>query len=425
MAGQLHTTELPAAAHPARVRPLANRNFRLLLTGETVSLLGDQFYLVALPWLVFQLTSSSLMFGAVLLAAGLPRALLMLFGGVITDRLSPTRVMIVSNLLRFAVVIALMLLVVGQVVQLWMLFVIAFCFGVVDAFFYPAYRAMTPLIVEESQLQASNALMQGTSQLVFVIGPGAAGVIVARLGMALSFAFDAFTFLFSAAMLALIRPIALPARAASGSGAGPRQMVAEIGEIFAYIRSDRLLTILIGVVAAINLFFTGPLTVGSATLSRVRFAEGAAAYGTMLSAFSIGILLGTLAAGLLNLKRPGFISLLLVATQGVFMVAIGFSQSLVLVCGLWLLIGCTAGFGSINFITLTQKRVNKAMMGRFMSLIALSEVGLAPISNAISGLIADVNVTALFTGAGILLSMTALLAVSNRLVRNGEEPAAP
>jgi MFS family permease len=157
----------------------------------------------------------------------------------------------------------------------------------------------------------------------------------------------------------------------------------------------------------------------------VRFAEGAAAYGTMLSAFSIGILLGTLAAGLLNLKRPGFISLLLVATQGVFMVAIGFSQSLVLVCGLWLLIGCTAGFGSINFITLTQKRVNKAMMGRFMSLIALSEVGLAPISNAISGLIADVNVTALFTGAGILLSMTALLAVSNRLVRNGEEPAAP
>ena len=73
-------------SRPARVRPLANRDFRLLWMGENVSLLGDQFYFVALPWLVFQITGSSLAFGAILMVGGIPRAVFMLIGGVVTDR---------------------------------------------------------------------------------------------------------------------------------------------------------------------------------------------------------------------------------------------------------------------------------------------------------------------------------------------------
>ncbi|MBN1967150.1 MAG: MFS transporter [Anaerolineae bacterium] len=413
-----------SAAPPVRIRPLANRNFRLLWIGEGISHLGDQFYLIALPWLVFDLTGSSLAFGAILLVAGVPRALLMLVGGVVTDRVSPRRVMISSNLLRLGITAALTVLIAAQAVHLWLLFVIAFCFGLVDAFFYPAYRAMIPLLVEDDHLQASNALMQGTSQIINSVGPGVAGVLVEALGMVLSFGFDALTFLFSSVMLLLMRPAAVGAQAAPASAAQRRPMLAEIGDILAYIRRDALLTALIGVVGAINLLFTGPLVVGSATLAQGRFLEGSAAYGAMLSAFSVGMLAGTVIAGVIYLKRPGMISLLLVATQGLFMVGIAFSQSLVLTCGLWLLIGCTAGFGSINFVTLTQKRVSKPMIGRFMSLIALAEVGLAPLSNAIAGVVADVNVTALFIGAGLLLTTTCLLAISNRTVREGDmEPA--
>src|SRR5215471_6393521 len=83
---------------PARVSPLANRNFRLLLMGEGVSLLGDQFYIVALPWLVFQLTGSMLALGTILMLEGIPRAVLMLVGGVMTDRFTPRAIMITSNL---------------------------------------------------------------------------------------------------------------------------------------------------------------------------------------------------------------------------------------------------------------------------------------------------------------------------------------
>ncbi|MBX3065077.1 MAG: MFS transporter [Anaerolineae bacterium] len=408
-------------SHPHLNHPLANRNFRLLWMGENISVLGDQFYLIALPWLVFQMTNSSLAFGSVLLIAGIPRALLMLIGGVMTDRMSPRRVMLISNLLRLGIAGGLSLLVATQTIQLWMVFVIAFCFGIVDAFFYPAYRAMIPLIVDEAHLQSSNALMQGTSQLVLIAGSGIGGVIVARLGMAFSFVLDAFTFLFTSIALSLMRP-ATQAQLATSHVTTPkrRHIFAEIREVFAYIRQDRLLTILLGVVAAINLLFTGPLIVGSATLSRARFNDGSAAYGAMLSVFSIGILIGTLIAGLTHLKKPGLISLLLVATEGIFMIGIGLTTSLTLIYGMWLLIGFAAGFGSLNFVTLTQKRVSKAMIGRFMSLIALSEVGLAPISNAVAGAIADVDITALFIGAGVLLTTVALLAVSNEVIRSGE-----
>jgi hypothetical protein len=144
------------------------------------------------------------------------------------------------------------------------------------------------------------------------------------------------------------------------------------------------------------------------------------AYGAILSAFAIGALVGSLMAGAVHLKQAGVISLLLVSAEGMFMIGIGYTSSLAITCILWLLTGFGAGFGSLNMITMTQKRVAKPMMGRFMSLIALTEVGLTPISNALAGLLADWNVTALFVLAGALLTVTALLAAMNGNIRLSE-----
>src|ERR1700704_2604588 len=84
--------------------PLSIRNFRLLWIGESISLLGDQFYMIALPWLVLQITGSALALGTVMALAAIPRALFMLLGGALVDRFSPRLVMIVSNFLRLVLV---------------------------------------------------------------------------------------------------------------------------------------------------------------------------------------------------------------------------------------------------------------------------------------------------------------------------------
>ncbi len=414
------TQAVPAAPiqrERLRVRPLANRNFRLLWLGESVSMLGDQFYLVALPWLVFQMTGSALAFGTILMVAGVPRAMFMLVGGVMTDRLSPRAVMIASNLLRLAITALLTLLVACQATQLWVLYMIAFSFGLVDAFFYPAYRAMIPLIVDAANLQASNALHQGTSQLIQIAGPGAAGVMVRSVGLALSFAFDALTFLFTSVLLSLMRPVAPPHKTGP-EAAHKRSILAEIGEMLAYVRCDTFLSALLLVVSAVNLLFVGPLVVGAATLGRVRFVEGSAAFGAMLSTFSVGALIGTLAAGAVHSRRSGVISLLLLAAQGLFMVGLAQASTLVIACGLLALMGLGAGFGNVTLITLTQRRVARDKLGRFMSLIALAEVGLTPVSNALAGVMADLNVTAMYKLAGGLLTLVSLLAVANPVMRN-------
>src|SRR5919108_1993328 len=91
--------------------PLSVRNFRLLWIGEGISLLGDQFYMIALPWLVLQLTGSALALGTVMALAAIPRAVFMLVGGAFVDRFSPRAVMIASNLIRFVLVALLSILV--------------------------------------------------------------------------------------------------------------------------------------------------------------------------------------------------------------------------------------------------------------------------------------------------------------------------
>jgi MFS family permease len=397
-----------------RPHPLANRNFRLLWMGENVSLLGDQFYLVALPFLVFQLTGSSLAFGMILMVEGVPRAALMLVGGVITDRLSPRSVMVGSNLFRLVITLLLTLLVAGQTVQLWMLFIIALSFGTVDAFFHPAYRATIPMIVDEDSLQSSNSLMQGASQLVQMLGPGIAGVLVHSVGVVLSFAFDTFTFAFTSVMLYMMRPFTSSRPKGSSEFEQKRSgVLAEIGDMLAFVKRNSALRTFVLIIAAANLLLSGPLVVGTATLGRIRFVEGSAAFGAMLSVFSVGMLVGTVGAGVVRSKQTGLIALLLLASQGLCLIGVGYTPTLIAACGLFVLIGFSAGFGNVYVITVTQRLVTKDMLGRFMSLIALAEVGLTPISNAIAGIMAESNVTGLFVLAGSLMSLTALLAAKN------------
>src|SRR6476619_7013320 len=117
----------PAAAPAVAVRhPLSRPHFRNLWLGATISLLGDQFYLVALPWLVLQMTGSSLALGTILMTAAIPRAALMLLGGAVTDRLSARRVMITTALTRTVLVGTVVALLWLKIVALWQLYILTF-----------------------------------------------------------------------------------------------------------------------------------------------------------------------------------------------------------------------------------------------------------------------------------------------------------
>src|SRR3954471_18046624 len=179
-------TDLPAPTPaktelPAR-NPFAVRDFRLLWAGEAVSALGDQFALIALPWLALVLTGSALALGGAMALMAIPRAILMTFGGVAVDRFSPRQVMLGSNAVRLVAVSVLGAVVVAGQAELWMLYAFALVFGVADAFFFPAQTAIVPELVADEQLPRANGIVQGTAQITVLVGPVAAGLVIAALG---------------------------------------------------------------------------------------------------------------------------------------------------------------------------------------------------------------------------------------------------
>src|SRR5215211_7226111 len=192
----------------ARVMSLPN--FRLLFTGAFISLLGDQFALIATPWLVLQLTNDPLALGTVLALEGIPRAVFILFGGAITDRLSPRRVMLIANVTRFVLTALMAVVVFLGMVEVWMIYAFALLFGTVAGFAIPAENSIVPMLLDEQDLQAGNSIIMGIAQLAGFAGPTIAGIIIGRFsstftGVGISFGFDAFTFVVSAVTLQLIR----------------------------------------------------------------------------------------------------------------------------------------------------------------------------------------------------------------------------
>ncbi len=420
---------MTAAAVTAKkaAHPLANHDFRLLWVGESISLLGDQFYMIALPWLVLQLTGSALALGAVLALASIPRALFMIIGGALVDRFSPRAVMFASNLMRTVLVGVLALVVLTGSIQLWMLYVLALAFGTADAFFFPASSAILPALLESDQLEMGNTLTQGMAMLSMFVGPVIAGVVIAALsgsqtadaapgveGIGIAFALDALSFLASLFTLWLIRTHK-PATTES-----PANVFASIKEGMRYVWESAVLRMIFVLLVAINLFVTGPFGVGIPVLADRNLAEGAAAYGIMMSAYGGGALLGVLLAGMLpkpRASRFGPVLLFGTALLGIGMIILPFSTSTAVAALINLAMGATMGYVNIHFMTWLQRRIPDQLMGRVMSLIMFASMGIGPVSSALAGVILNTSVVGLFVGAGALMAVVTLYSATKPTVR--------
>jgi MFS family permease len=397
--------------------PLAARDFRLLWLGESVSLLGDQFYLVALPWLTLQLTGSGLALGTVLMAAAIPRLLFMLVGGALADRLSPRTLLLASNAVRALLATALAALVLTSGITLWSLYLFAFAFGVADAFFQPAMLAIVPRLVDREALAPSNALLQITGQLTEVLGPALAGLVIAAGATWVAFAIDAVTFVFTTLLLLLIHG----GRPAPADTAAPRPPSNLLREMLAGLRSiwrePQMRTFLL-LIMGINFFLIGPVGAGLPALALLRFQSSATAFGALLTAFGVGALLGSLIAGATRPPRAlGQVLLALSTAIGVGLALLGLAPNVLGALAIVAAIGGVASFINIHILAWLQQRTPPALLGRVMSVVMLAALGLDPLSRAVAGIVLDINVAAMFGAAGALLVLLVLAASTSRAAR--------
>jgi MFS family permease len=405
---------------PTAAGILKNYNFRMLWIGQGTSLLGDQFFMIALPWLVLKLTDDPLALGTVLALIGIPRALFMLVGGAVTDRYTPRTIMLTSDILRLFLTILLTIMILTNWLQLWTLYLLALIFGGISGFFIPASSAIMPLLVQPEELTISNSIYQGTSYLSSFIGPILAGGLIALFahtktgtsnaemtGIGAAIAFDALTFLISVVTLLLMKWQSILKPQAKDSG----NILASIQEGIAYLWRDPLMRMMFILMVAANFLFVGPVLVGIPVLADTRLVEGAAAYGIIMGAYGggnlLGILLTSKALQVLSKHMEAFI-VGVIASFGVGLVLMAGVNSTPVAFTILLVLGIGNGVLAITLMTFLQRQTPKEMLGRVMSLVMLAGVGLVPISQALSGALIKLSLAGVFVGAGILILMVAV-----------------
>jgi MFS family permease len=401
------------APSPKPPHPLRDAPFRMLWIGQSISLLGDQCYLVALPWLVLQMTGSAVAMSTILMAGAIPRAVLMLLGGVVTDRVSPRRVMMSTASARTVFVAAIGFLVWFHVLHLWELYVLGFGFGVADAFAMPAASAFLPSLVKREQMVAASSVFQSTAQFTSIAGPAPAGILIKAFGIAWAFFLDAISFLFIlAALWRLPDPPPAPA-------AAKKQVWQSIREGFVYVGKDVPLRSLMLLAAVMNFCIAGPMAVGLAYLVKTRFGSPTA-YGIVVSAAAAGGLLGALLAGVLRVKRRGWLILGVCAAIGVCIGSIGLLPRLWMIAAALLVMGATAGVANVHIVAWIQQRIEPAVRGRVMSVLMLSMFGLMPVSLAVAGVLVASSLPLMFLLAGVLMVMVSAFGAVQRPVREIE-----
>ena len=413
---------------PGLLTPLRVKEFRRFWIGGAVSVFGDHLTFIALPWLVLKLTGDPLAMGSVIALAAIPRALFMLFGGALSDRFSPRLVMLVSNLLRFVLVGILAGLTYLDVIDLPSIFVIAFLFGVADAFLFPAASAMPPRLLEKEHLAAGNSLLQGTLQLTVVFGPMAGGLLLAsfgeapaegegltdRIALATVFALDAMTFLVSLTMLYFVQERFPPENSGQGS------LMGSILDGLLWAWRDIPIRTFMFLMAGLSLVFRGPFMVGIPALSNAYLAEGAAGYGIIVSALGIGSIIGAVVAGTRKPLAYHWLGKLLLIDFMIFggiMIFMSQVQVLGFIVGFVLFAGILDGYVIVFLTTWVQQHVPAERLGRVMSVVMFVGQGLFPVSAAVAGWIAGWDLLfMLMLGGGLAMSV-ALVGFCFRQVR--------
>jgi MFS family permease len=400
---------MTAAILALRARTFASvrkhRNYRLFFTGQVISLVGTWMQNIALAWYVIELTHSAVAVGVLAFCRFAPFTIFGLVSGVVADRLDNRRLVMGTQTASMIVAGALTVLALSGAEIVWLAYLLAFAAGTALVFDAPGRHALTFQMVGREELPNAVALNASLFNASRVVGPAAAGVIIAAFGVTVCFALNTLSFLAVLTSLALMRPDELfapdrPERHPS--------VLSSIREGLGYARRSprvRLVLAMTMVVSTVGFNFHVLVPV----LASETLDAGPRTFGILSAAFGAGALVGALLSA--TLARASWPALL----TGVG----GFSVALLALAPLHTVVGCVLllfvvgicfTLWTSNSQSLLQLSAPDHLRGRVVSLYLFAFAGLAPLGGLLAGWLSEVGGTELAFGvAGVTgLLMTAL-----------------
>ena len=377
-----------------------HRNFRLFWTGQTVSLIGTWMQQVGQGWLALELTNSAFMVGLVSAAGSFPVLLLSLYGGVVADRRSKLRIVIICQALLLIEAAALWWFTWTGRINIGWLLALTTLGGVISAFEIPARQSMIAELVSRDDLVDAIALNSGGFNLARIVGPSIAAIILAKYGLAWCFGINALSYF---AVLSSLARIKLPPWVPVQYLVSPAE---QLKQGLRYIRSSRAVSGLMGVIAVYSIFGFQYLTM-MPVVARDVLHTGASGYGLLLTFVGIGALTGALSlAGLgVRIRRGRLFNATAYAFAGLtilfsLMRTVHLAALVLLFLGLTMLINGALANGIL------QSVVPDELRGRVMATYVFVYVGFTPIGSFIAGVMARfVGVQwAIFAGGVVMLA---------------------
>ena len=421
MTTTLPTPDASAPPRPSLWAPARHRSFRLLWMGQSLSLLGDGFSYIAFAWITLTLTHSTLALGYVLTFQAVPRALLTLVGGSLSDKWSARTLMVCSSWTRALLMAAVGAAGLSGSLSLWMLCAAAAAFGAVDAFFQPARVSILPSVLDRDLLTPANALLGVGTRVSAVLGPAVGGMVVAFSRAPFAFLADAVCFSLCGLCVVVIRPRPrdpVDPAAAPAAPSSDDSLLARIRVGLRYTWQDPRLRTVLALDTAVNFCYAGPFTVGFATLARAAVHGGPTTLGLLNGALAGGAMLGTLVGGLVGGRpRVGLLVAALAGWLAVGMGLLGVVGNAPAAVATVLAMGFGIGFQGVFGISWIQRNIPQDVLSRVISVDMVLGYAAAPVSLVACGALAQVGTAAMFGGTALILALTAAAVLCSRAVR--------
>lgn len=365
-------------------RALHYRNYRLFFTGQGISLIGTWMQQIALSWLVYRLTDSVFLLGAVNFCSQVPSFLLGPFAGLVADRFNRHRVLLFTQLFSMVQAAVLTTLVLTETIEIWHVLVLTAVLGIINAYDIATRQAFVIELVDKRE-DVSNAIALNSSlfNMARLVGPSVAGILIALVGEGICFLINTVSYIAVLGSLLMMRlqPFKRPAR--------DRKVWQSLKEGFGYAFGFPPIRALILIVALLSLFGM-PFSVLLPVFARDILNGGANTLGYLMGASGVGALSGALfLAQRKTVVGLGKIMIFTMLTFGLGLIAFSFSESLMLslLCMLFGGFGLIVTLASCN--TLLQTIVEDDKRGRIMSLYSMAFMGMAPIGSMLAGAVAE------------------------------------
>jgi MFS family permease len=362
---------------------LRHPNYKLWFIGQLVSLVGTWMQITAQGFLIYQLTKSPVFLGYVGVASGLPSLFFTLYAGVVSDRISRRRLIVITQTSMMVLAFIQATLVFTGLIQPWHILVLAALLGIANAFDAPARQSFVIELVDREDLTNAIALNSTMFNMATVVGPSVAGFAYALVGPGWCFIINGISFIAVIIALALMKLTKMEAVPATGNA------LAQVQEGLQYIAKNRLIIGLFVMVGAVGIFGSGLFTLTPAWSVDILHGD-ASTNGLMLSARGLGSMIGgLLIAGLSRYQVRGkalsFGGLAMPFVMAGFALVSNIPASLLFIC----LIGFFFMLVINNANAMTQTSLPDNLRGRVMSVYVMVFFGAQPIGAFLAGLLAE------------------------------------